>query len=747
MSSFKNIISNIFGTRESQLKSQSEELICKAADLAIDKVNILKSSKEELIKAFDEFNETHIIEIEKAEENVDKQSIQRRLDRYELSFLSDIKNVTSQLSKAIDDQNKDVSIALKVIDDSHENFEKYNSLLGNKIEKSINYFENINFDTNVDKLSFDETCKLLSKAIENGILEKSDRPFVIEENEFHASLLTLAKAKEEGNISEDVIEKGSRRLSDLTPVRRQVVSANGTVFMKTVYVKKEEKAPEKAITYLNQKDAEKNLQPGDKVNVNFKGWSSGRPYTVEKMEVKSVTPNYITVKFTEDFNTGSYTYGPNSSDARGREVKIPTTKNEKWNQKERLELWVDPEVERNRQRMLAKKEAGREERDLARAMKTHTGGSGDGQTNATQEINHSDNLVTGDSVQFEKRGELIKGRIQSMWRQGDGKARLEIKKLDGTTTFKTIGPETRNGSVQKIIEGDSVGSSDDGNLIVKDPSTMNLEMIRELGKNGVKFGNNTITETKNLYSGEGGQDMFDSSAARTWCDGFNRNFPNFNAAEMLGDIRKELKDEGVQRINMTLTPRGTTGSFDINITGSGGFKMIRNFTVEPGGETKVYNNWFETGRDNQGKGLGKKLFRLYNKQYRRCGLDRMDVSAGLSTGGYTWCRFGFTADKNTAKNKVAAFKNAVGNTRRFKNSRGEMIDHTMTQAEANQAETVFKKFYENNPSSTRFPMNALAAIGDTLAGRHILLGSGWSGRIDLNDIKQRDTFETYIKYN
>ena len=125
----------------------------------------------------------------------------------------------------------------------------------------------------------------------------------------------------------------------------------------------------------------------------------------------------------------------------------------------------------------------------------------------------------------------------------------------------------------------------------------------------------------------------------------------------------------------------------------------------------------------------------------------MSVSAGLSCGGYTWARFGFMGQKSTAENFARQFQDKVGRRTRIQKPDGTTGYYTMSQRAADQAKKVVKDFYDNNPNTARFPMNALASIDGTKAGRSVMLGSSWGGTIDNKDLQQRDKFETYIKYD
>ena len=161
MAHFKNIISNLFGNREDGLKKDSVELICKATDLSIDRVSVLTNSKNELIKAFDAFNDSHVIDLEKAQQSKEpfvEDAIKKRLNRYEESFLSDIDEVETQLVKAEEQLTKDLEIALTAVPSDDMRYDGYAKRLGKGSDVVVksNHFAGLSFDTNVENLSFTE---------------------------------------------------------------------------------------------------------------------------------------------------------------------------------------------------------------------------------------------------------------------------------------------------------------------------------------------------------------------------------------------------------------------------------------------------------------------------------------------------------------------------------------------------------------------------------------------------------------
>jgi hypothetical protein len=721
---FKTILSNVFGSKEKNLQKGLISQLQESIKVSQEKVTFLQSSKDEVIKAFDKVNDETAQVFEKASQDEDKESIQRRFNRYERNFFKELADINQEIQKAESD----------IIDFQHQ----LNLIINPSIEKAEvvaekNYFEHLSFDTNVESISFQQVCEMLTKAIDMGALtERRDAPIIVSEEDYIESAMTLATAKEEGLLKGELLEKAIHNLSHLTPTRIQVTTRDGRVYTKTVYKKFEEKTPEKAATFLDQQAFEHRMSEGDLINAHFKGWSSGTSLNASKLKITEIHPDHIVAKFIDNYTSPTgYTYGPNASLDQGKSVKLPRTSSPNWNQSERFSEWVDPAIERDRARQAELANATVHEADLRRLSQTHEVDMNSSTETAT-DITHENQIHNGDAVRFTKDNQLVDGRVKSVWRQADGKGRLTIALPDGTQIYKQI-PPTRGGKVEKVVTGQSVQTTVPGAPpVVRNPSTMDSTMIRNLAAM-------RLTGTSDMTDG--------------WVQQYNEHFPNLDLGEMVNSLSNEIRAAGVQRLvkSITVNPRG---AFVLLITGTGGFKLERNFRTQKDftsptqseGGTSVYHAYFKVGSDvNQGGGLGKKIFRILNKQYRRAGITELEVSANITSGAYAWGRYGFTATKNMALEKANAFAHYVGREMDI-DERGTRTKYTVTRDDAEKAKKVVEDFYRNNPETTRFPMDYICQINGGKPAKIVMNGNNWKGFLNLKDPIQRDRFESYIQY-
>lgn len=752
---FKNILSNIFGDREAISREANIASLKEAASLSSEKLRFLNDSKAELIKAFDSFNVKSDSELEKASQIEEKQSIQRRLDRYERNFLRDLKEINGEIEKATAENTAAISGLRGILTPKDADYEMFKAI-DNTHTSQANHFAHLNFDTDVSKMSFDEVCVMLSKAIDQGILNNTDeRPVLISDEDYQASIITLAKAHESGQLSEDQLEKGRRGIEGLTPVITTVIR-DGVPHQQTIWKRIEPKAPEKAQRFLAQQNFEREMQVGDKITASFVGWSSGTEFKGAKVVIKEIHPDRIVAKFEEEYRSSTgYTYGPNASSEQGRQITLPRTTSDKWKSATSFEKWIDPETERRKRREAEAAKVARmaaiAAKDKERAKKTHIIGDTGQPGDQLVEIARHDMAQNGDVVEITVNNQLVRGVVRSIWRKDDVKGRLTIALEDGTTVYKQV-PSTRGAAVMKVITGATVNPvAQEGEMRVKDPSRMDLNMLQELGRLGVSFAGVPSTELAAMTA----ESLSMRQALRDRIDAFNNTWPNVNLSKMLAGIKNEARAAGVIRIKTAVSYNIFSDEVYIEMTGSGGFRLERYFRkglIDDSRSSKrhVYHAFFKSGTSaGQGTGLGKKIFRHLNEQYRRTGIDQLAVSANITSGAYAWGRYGFTADYDSVQKKVNDFRRAIGSTRTI--ALGDLpsdgtLTHTFTQDDYNKVKEAVDAFYAHNPKSTRMPMDIICQVNGSTPAKVLLNRNSWSGQIDLTDMEQRDRFESYIQY-
>ena len=155
------------------------------------------------------------------------------------------------------------------------------------------------------------------------------------------------------------------------------------------------------------------------------------------------------------------------------------------------------------------------------------------------------------------------------------------------------------------------------------------------------------------------------------------------------------------------------------------FNITRTFYDQSGG-IMVHHDYFVLGKEFQGKGISKEVFKVFYEQYRKLGVRYITVDANIDIGGYTWSRYGFSAE-----NKEAAL--------------GAWNDLVETPLQK-EAKSFINSWYQKNnlPDSHPFPMRLFNEGKWNGRGKEVLLGTYWSGIIDLSDPVTRKVFESYL---
>ena len=200
-------------------------------------------------------------------------------------------------------------------------------------------------------------------------------------------------------------------------------------------------------------------------------------------------------------------------------------------------------------------------------------------------------------------------------------------------------------------------------------------------------------------------------------DRYNKNLKGFNLKTMFSELESELKTSGI--INIKKEVYFNDDNF-VFVLQSSGFKMKRKISYENSANS-VYHSYLKIPKDEQGKGLSKRLFQKLYKQYIAAGVSRINVNANIDIGGYAWAKYCFSAI-----NKFQILR--IINNSRDKNFRKiakrKLIYH-------------YKRYGDSKP----FPMSRLANIK---GGKAALMGSDWDGTIDLTNEKERNQFLEYL---
>jgi hypothetical protein len=147
----------------------------------------------------------------------------------------------------------------------------------------------------------------------------------------------------------------------------------------------------------------------------------------------------------------------------------------------------------------------------------------------------------------------------------------------------------------------------------------------------------------------------------------------------------------------------------------------------------AYNNYFELDERFHRLSIAKTLLKAQVALYRRMGLDKVTVSAGLSGGGHSWARFGFIPDANG-----------------WQSLRDRLLSRLerVTGLDPNYKAAVVRMLQSNDPTTLRDVAKLGMTPGaneESRLGQRLLRGEGWRGTLDLRDPETMRHFDEYVR--
>lgn len=189
----------------------------------------------------------------------------------------------------------------------------------------------------------------------------------------------------------------------------------------------------------------------------------------------------------------------------------------------------------------------------------------------------------------------------------------------------------------------------------------------------------------------------------------------------LEQFNREL-DQLIKRYGIEVTKKNIIayqGEILIKYEGSNDFSLTRSFA-----NNIAYHDGLKLPTEIQGKGFSKELFQALYKQYQKAGIKEIRVQANITVGGYTWAKYGFYA-KTKSYDDIISW------------ARFQLSEKQITKANYNSFEKWISLYKGKD-----IPMFELAQFK---YGKNLLLGSNWSGFLDITNPLQRKIFEDYLR--
>lgn len=179
-------------------------------------------------------------------------------------------------------------------------------------------------------------------------------------------------------------------------------------------------------------------------------------------------------------------------------------------------------------------------------------------------------------------------------------------------------------------------------------------------------------------------------------------------------------------------------------------EITRIYRRNDAGDLIVKHDMFET--DSQRSGVAKRVIAEQFDQYRQLGAKRVELYANLDVGAYAWARFGFVPEDGQwadLRDRIAMRVDllAAGDEQGFKKTvRAQAV---ALDFDRKHTPPPFRRLAEDEVSEIRRVLDvpdprAVWALADHPAGRSLLMGLDWDGRIDLSDEIAVGRLDRYI---
>lgn len=153
----------------------------------------------------------------------------------------------------------------------------------------------------------------------------------------------------------------------------------------------------------------------------------------------------------------------------------------------------------------------------------------------------------------------------------------------------------------------------------------------------------------------------------------------------------------------------------------------------------AYHNYFELEERVQGTGIAKPLMRNQFEIYRQLGINRVDLSANIDVGGYSWAKYGFVPITNGPGSWYGLQRDLMERLRYLRSPGKDMAERLIQTTDP----FVIWDIAELTHSAQNIRYGQRSAETVPL-GKALLLGQDWRGTFDMKNPDQMRKFNRYV---
>lgn len=162
--------------------------------------------------------------------------------------------------------------------------------------------------------------------------------------------------------------------------------------------------------------------------------------------------------------------------------------------------------------------------------------------------------------------------------------------------------------------------------------------------------------------------------------------------------------------------------------------MARVFDFSNKSGPTVEHSYLKFEPEFQDAGLAKEILSRSMRLYERLGMERVTLTAGLSVGGYAWAKYGFKPDSSESLSQLY-----------------DEVGWNLEQLDlAPRTHNIVERLMRSDDPKTIWTISDLDQLvtsfdGEKMKlGKALLLGTSWSGELDMTDEESRQRFDQYV---
>ncbi len=222
----------------------------------------------------------------------------------------------------------------------------------------------------------------------------------------------------------------------------------------------------------------------------------------------------------------------------------------------------------------------------------------------------------------------------------------------------------------------------------------------------------------------------DVNKQASFADFMRASFANFNLLKLLQVVEQVLYPLTELAIKREIKFNGT-GTLSIyfgnHFRNESEALLFKRAFYKEAGQIVIQHCYFVLPSYCQRQGLAKTIFQESLRQYLNMDASKILVHAGLSGGGYTWAKHGFTITNRSDVDSILAKARQM-----------------LLTSELHFVEKIYDHYYNNPDPVANHQAFPVILWSEMPFMKSVLMGCDWLGQMDLKNREQMSNFMNYV---